>query len=257
MRSVEFCVVLLYHQNNKQCMWKNKLIAIKNFLIETLFPKSCIGCQKEGFWLCEDCIFTLEIQNWCLCPICQKRVLNFKTCPNCKSKTKLNGLFIPLSYENLLVKKTIRLFKYEPFLKELYLPLSYIIISHLNLIECNIFDDKFVIIPVPLYKSRLKWRGYNQAELIAKELSSVLRISFDKNNLIKIKNTPPQAELIQEDRFKNVTNVFLCQNPENIKNKKVLLIDDIYTTGTTMEECAKILKQSGAKEVWGLVVARG
>ncbi len=238
-------------------MWKNALIKIKQFSLDILFPKTCLGCKRERNWLCEDCIATLDIQNWSLCPICQKRVLDFKTCEYCRPKTKLTGLFVPLSYENPLIKKAIRFFKYEPLLKELREPLSYIIISHLNLIEFPGFDEKFILVPVPLYKSRLRWRGYNQAEEIAKELSKNLAIPLEKNILIKIKNTLLQAELKGDERWTNMTQAFLCQNPERIRGKKILLVDDVYTTGATMEECAKILKQNGAKEVWGIVIARG
>ncbi len=206
--------------------------------------------------MCQDCIATLDIQNWSLCPVCQKRVLDFKTCEYCRQKTKLTGLFVPLSYENPLVKKAIKFLKYEPFLKELCQPLSYIILSHLNLIEWPawIFPEKnpggqndFILVPVPLSKSRLRWRGYNQAEEIAKELSKNLGISLEKNILIKTKNTLLQAELNGEERWNNMAGAFLCQNPEEIRGKKILLVDDVYTTGATMEECAKVLKNSGAR----------
>ena len=238
-------------------MWKNVLSKMKQALLDIIFPKTCLGCKKEGSWLCEDCIATLDIQNWSLCPVCQKRVLDFKTCKYCRQKTRLAGLFVPLSYENPLIKMAIRQFKYEPFVKELSLPLSYIIISHLNLIESPSFDDNFILVPVPLYKSRLRWRGYNQAEEIAKELSKNLAIPLEKNILIKIKNTLLQAELKGDERWNNMAKAFLCQNPERIKGKKILLVDDVYTTGATMEECARVLKGAGAREVWGMVVARG
>ena len=112
------------------------------------------------------------------------------------------------------------------------------------------------LIPVPLFKRKLKKRGFNQAEEIAKELSRVLKIPLISDNLIKTKETPPQVNLSEKEREENLKNAFFCKNPALIKQKKIFLIDDVYTTGSTMEECAKTLKQSGAKEIWGIVVAR-
>jgi ComF family protein len=238
---------------------------IKEFLLDIFFPKTCLSCGREGNWLCEDCIATLDIQNWCLCPVCQKRVLDYKTCKNCRKITNLTGLFTPLSFENPLIKKIIHQFKYEPFLKELKEPLSYIIISHLNLIELprTFFlkekgaGHEFLLIPVPLHKSRLRWRGYNQAEEIAKELSKSLDLQIENNCLIRRKSTTPQTELTGLERKENIKGIFVLQNPERIKGRKIFLVDDVYTTGATLEECARVLKDAGAREVWGLVVARG
>ena len=243
-------------------MWKI-IIQLKEYLFEVLFPRTCLGCRREGSWLCEDCIATLDIQNWSLCPVSQKRVLDFKTCENCRSKTKLTGLFTPLSFENPLIKKAIHQFKYEPFVKELAIPLSYIIISHLNLIELPASSYAVaggqgpVLIPVPLHKSRLRWRGYNQAEELAEELSKSLGIPVETNSLVRLKSTPPQTELTGAEREENIKGIFGCRNVEKVRRKKVLLVDDVYTTGATMEECARVLKEAGAREVWGMVVARG
>ena len=246
-------------------MWKIPIFQFKEFLLNIFLPRTCLGCGRERSWLCEDCIATLDIQNWCLCPVCQKRVLDFKTCEKCKGKTKLTGLFVPLSYQKLLIKKIIQCFKYEPFLKELSQSLSYIIISHLNLIELPrtfFFQEKGagkdpLLVPVPLYKSRLRWRGYNQAEEIAKELSKSLDVPIENNCLIRRKSTTPQIELTGLEREENIKGAFSCQNAERIKGKKILLVDDVYTTGATMEECARVLKEMGAREVWGVVVAKG
>ncbi|GAI27128.1 unnamed protein product [marine sediment metagenome] len=110
---------------------------------------------------------------------------------------------------------------------------------------------------MPLDKKRLKRRGFNQAEEIAKVLSEILDIPLINDALLKIKETLPQVKLSEKDREENIKGIFLCQKPEKIKNKKTLLVDDVYTTGSTMEEAARILKKAGAKEVWGIAVARG
>src|SRR3989338_3255767 len=101
-----------------------------------------------------------------------------------------------------------------------------------------------------------KFRGFNQAEEIAKKLSSALKIPINDKALIKIKKTPAQTELNNKKRRENIKNVFLCKQPETIKNRRIILVDDVFTTGSTMEEVAIPLKKSGAREVWGIAVAR-
>ena len=190
----------------------------KKFFWDLFFPKFCFSCKKEGNYLCEDCLAMLEILESQFCPNCQKRVMDEKTCPNCKKFTKLNGLYFAAPYQNHLIKKMITNFKLE--------------------------------------KKRLKWRGFNQSEEIGKELVEFLKIPLLNDVLYKIRETLPQIELTAEARIKNIKGVFWVKNQEKIKERKILLVDDVYTTGSTMNECARVLKESGAKEVWGVVIAR-
>jgi len=236
-----------------------KINSIKKFIFDLFFPRFCINCGKEGSYLCQDCFYLIEILEEQYCPFClrPKVVSDGKTCNYCKSLKKLTGLFCAASYDNFIVKKMINQFKYEPYIKDAAEPLSSLIISHLtNLNKGDNFQD-FILIPVPLEKRKLKKRGFNQAEEIAKELSKNFKIPVFNNTLIKTKSTPAQVELEKTKRQENIKGVFSCQKIELIKNKKILLIDDVFTTGATLEECARILKEAGAKEVWGMVVARG
>ena len=234
-------------------MWIKK---VKNFFLDLFSPKFCFGCKREGNYLCQDCIATLEVSEYQYC-LCQKpkRIIDQGKCPSCKTK-KLSGLYFPLPYQNPLIKNLIQHFKYEPFVKELAKPLSSLIINHFQLLGKETTFSDFILIPIPLEKKRLKWRGFNQAEEIAKELSIFLKIPLINNVLIKEKETPPQVDLSEKERERNILGVFSCQNKNGIYGKKILLVDDVYTTGSTMEEAAKILKEAGAKEVWGTVVAR-
>lgn len=213
---------------------------IKNFILDILFPKFCIICSKEGSYLCYDCFSMIDIlEN-----------------PQRDIKT-LDGLYCAVSYDNFVVKKLINQFKYGPCIKELSSPLFFLILTHFtNLNELPVFKD-FVLISVPLHKKKIKQRGFNQAEEIGKHLSKSSEIPILNNVLFKIKQTPAQVELKKEQRKENIKGAFSIQNPELIKEKKILLIDDIFTTGSTLKECAKVLKQSGAKEIWGVVIARG
>lgn len=236
----------------------------KELILDILFPKFCFICNKEGNYLCEDCFSLIDIFDRQYCPFCYppKVVIDGKTCPHCRKSKNLSGLYCAASYDNLIVKKLINKFKYEPYVKELSIVLSSLIINYLvnlnNSVNQQIITDKnFVFIPVPLHKKKLKQRGFNQAEEIAKCLSGILKIPIFGNVLAKTKSTSPQVELEKIKRQENVKSVFSCQNPELIFNKKILLVDDVFTTGATLEECAKILKQSGAREIWGIVAARG
>lgn len=214
---------------------------IKNSILDLFFPKACFNCGSTGDYLCQDCQATLGISGFH-----QKY-----------SSQELSDLYFPLSYQSSLVQNLIQKLKYEPLVKDLSKVLSSLIIEHFQLIDNKPNFSSFILMPVPLERKRLKRRGFNQAEEIAKHLSEFLGLEVLNNILIKIKDTPPQAELLKSQRKENIKGAFLLKNKEAIKDKKILLVDDVYTTGSTMAECAKILKESGAQKVIGIVVARG
>jgi len=236
---------------------KQIFLQIKRKAFDILFPAICLNCQKEGTWICQNCLSIIEILEYRYCPFCKERVFEKGTCKKHRGKN-LNGLFFAVSYKNSLVKKLIKKFKYPPFLKELALSLSSLIITHFILSGNKIiFNDQetSLFIPVPLFPSKKRWRGFNQSEEIVKELSSFLKISYQSNNLIKIKKTQPQVELSREERERNIKNSFKIKNPLEIQGKRIFLVDDIFTSGATMEECSRVLKKAGAKQVWAAVIA--
>jgi len=260
---------------------RNFFLKVKKFILDLLFPKFCLNCNKEGSYLCQDCFSLIDIAERQYCPFCSspRIVLDGKTCNSCRNSKKLAGLYCPTSYDNFIIKKAINQFKYQPYIKELAKPLASLIIAYLvnlkklgdfsdftphHFLENNLKQTKFtengagfIIIPVPLHKKKLKKRGFNQAGEIAKELSRFLKIPAFNDVLVKIKQTPAQVELKKEQREENIKNVFNCREPNLVKKRKILLVDDIFTTGATMEESALTLKRAGAREVWGIVVARG
>ena len=195
---------------------------LKNFILDIIFPPFCLGCQKEGNYLCQDCKATLEVL----------------TSHKKYSGKNMEDLYFALPYQGSLLKNLIKKFKHEPFVKELGKALASLIIDHFNLLDNKPDFSDFVLIPVPLEKRKLKWRGFNQAEKIAKELSNSLKIPLVSDVLIR------------------ENGVFLCQKPEKIKGKKILLINDFFVTGSTMEECSKVLKGAGAEKITGAAVAR-
>ncbi len=113
-----------------------------------------------------------------------------------------------------------------------------------------------MIVPVPLHAKRLKERGFNQSILLAHFLSKSRHIPISRNNLRRIRWTEPQISLSPEDRVKNVRGAFAIRKPELFEDKKLVLVDDVYTTGSTVGECAKILKRAGAGQIYVATVAR-
>jgi len=201
-----------------------------------------LNCQREGSFLCEDCQAILDISS---------SHQEFQT-------ENLSDLYYPLEYKNPLIKNLIKRFKYEPFVKELAKDLASLIIAHFQLLDPppNFGGGDYVLLPVPLEKRKLKWRGFNQSEEIGKEISKFLNIPLINDILFKIKETLPQVELSEKEREENIKGVFIIRNRKKISGKKILLVDDVYTTGSTMKECAQLLKKAGAKEVIGIVIAR-
>jgi len=236
----------------------NLFTQAKEFFLNLIFPPYCINCQSEGSYLCQDCLSLIDVSSNQYCPFCRppKIVFDGKTCNFCKRTKNLDGLYSAAPYQNFIIKKTIAQFKYEPYVKALSVPLSLLIIKHFQLLDQKFDWNDAVLIPIPLTKRKIRQRGFNQSEEISRELSVPLGIPLVSNVVLKIKETLPQVELSGSQREENVKGVFFCKNPEAVRDKKILLIDDVFTTGSTMEECARVLKCADAREVWGIVAAR-
>lgn len=113
-----------------------------------------------------------------------------------------------------------------------------------------------IILPVPISKKRYKQRGYNQTELIVRKIRKRTDIELVTNCLYKEKNNVPQSTLNKEDRIENVKNAYIIKNSKIIKDKRVIIFDDIYTTGSTVNECSKLLKQNNVKEILVMTIAK-
>lgn len=190
-----------------------------------------------------------------LCPNCSVQTLKGAVCKKCEAVSFLDGVTALFNYrENILVSKLIKQFKYQGahdmtiMWKKVF-----------NLWEKEVGLPNYspnTIIPVPLHPRRERERGFNQSVFIAQIINNQLtQMHLNIGNLVRIKYTKQQAKLSREERLINVKNTFIWKD-EKSAPESVLLVDDIYTTGSTMQECAKILKQQGAKKVWGLVLAR-
>lgn len=237
-----------------------KLKNIKNQILNTVFPQFCINCNKQGAPICRDCLSLIELSEYVFCPYCNtpQRVFEKGVCPK-HQRLHLNGLFSAAEYNQNLVKKLIHKFKYPPYLKTLGPYLAYLIIAHISLTKNNLFQrdgENSVFIPIPLHKKKKRNRGYNQSEILSQELSLAFNIPQKTNILFKTKKTNTQTDLTKEQRAENIKNAFTTKNPQAIQGKIILLVDDVFTTGSTMIEAAKTLKHAGAHQVWGVAVAR-
>jgi ComF family protein len=123
--------------------------------------------------------------------------------------------------------------------------------------KAKIINNIDLVIPVPLHRDKLKKRGFNQSQILAGYVSKKLGTKLDTKSLIRVKNTNAQSTLSRKGRLRNMEKAFVVLNNRNILNKKILIVDDIYTTGTIVSECAKALKAGGAREIIILTVASG
>lgn len=236
------------------------LVKINDFILDTLFPVSCISCGKNGEWICEKCLKKIPLKNIQVCPYCEKRITpNGRTCFECKKKYSLDGLLVGVSYKNHVISKAIHIYKYR-FAEKISEPLGKIILKSIQQSEMPLPD---LIISIPLHPRRLRWRGFNQSQLLAeyleKNITPGFSIEVGQDLIERIRYTQPQMKLKNNaQRKKNIEKAFSVnrKNLNRIKNKRILLIDDVITTGATIFECAKVLKKSGAKEVFAAVIAR-
>ncbi len=247
----------------------NALTKITYWCLDIIFPKYCLGCHTEGSYLCQDCFRSLPVNLSANCFVCGQRSIDGRACDNCRHKTStaLTGILVAADWKDPLLRQIIYEYKYR-FVKELVNPLSQLIIDFLKYSRPAGWQTKPinqpVLVPVPLHGRRFAWRGFNQAELLAKKISSELNMTLRADLLIRSRHTLPQRELADEKaRAANIKNAFslssnlgLAQN-NFLKNRIVILLDDICTTGSTFEDCARTLKSLELKEIWGLVIARG
>lgn len=230
------------------------LIDLRDTILDLLFPKHCLGCGLEGDWLCPNCQKTIITLNFFYCPLCKRRLAEIGTCLSCGNNSYLDGLYVMADYENSLVKDIIHSLKYD-FLTELSVNIRYLVQNYFS-IRSN-WQTDYLLVPVPLHRRKYLLRGFNQARIIAETISEVLG-NKTEDVLARISSGRPQVSLSAENRRHNVQGVYkLKDNLAVNTDRQVVLVDDVYTTGATMQECAKVLKRAGFKSVWGLAIAAG
>jgi competence protein ComFC len=236
-----------------------------DFCLDFLFPKKCLLCEEEGSYLCFKCFKSVK-RSPLRCPGCKKESKNGGLCNYCKYKFSFEGVLSLGDFKDKKLNLLIRKYKYG-FIKDLgevlgeLLFLLFINNAKKNPIlkrEGNLYlfekEEELVLIPVPLSKERFRWRGFNQSLVLCRYVSKRSKIRL-QTDMIKIKNKKSQVGLSKKERMINNKNLFKWKG-SSLKDIKVIVVDDVYTTGSTLNEIAIELKKHQAKEVWGLVIAR-
>lgn len=218
-------------------------------ILDFIFPKECLGCKSIGVSLCEDCE-QLHMQKCFFqeCHICKSKSFLDLMHSECREYSYLDGV-ISVYYYNEFAKDLVSKIKYD-YQYAIIDDLGKYVYSALDFYNINVD----LICSVPLSKKKLLIRGFNQAELLAKLTSKYFDIPYI-NLLTRKINTKTQVGMNREDRQSNLKDVFGVKHlPDNARN--VLIVDDVMTTGSTLEECGKVLKSSGVGKVYCLVLAR-
>jgi len=223
---------------------------LKGIALDFLFPQWCVGCGRQGEFICPSCRHSLPRVMPPLCPRCGKPQSSGVLCPACVGwQAKIDGIRSPFRFDGVM-RQAIHQLKYRN-LRALAGPLAELLNDYL--VASSIPGE--VLVPVPLHRKRLRERGYNQSRLLAEELGKLNNLPVVDDCLIRQRYAPPQARTSTvEERRGNVEYAFACRD-RRLQGKQVLLIDDVTTSGATLDACASALKTAGTVSVWGLSLA--
>lgn len=235
-------------------------LKIANAIVDLLFPPHCVACQRLGIWLCPDCSNKIQAIRSPVCPQCGLPLTvrppsdaHAATCGRCRqTPTALDGLR-GYAFHSGPLREAIHQFKYKD-LRGLAGPLGKLMAEGWEELAPPDFAPD-AIVPVPLHPTRKRERGYNQATLLSRELGAIMGWPVVEGGLVRTKATAPQVELNAQERRDNVHNAFRCTDTR-LSGKRVLLVDDVCTTGSTLESACTALRESGTVSVWAYTLAR-
>lgn len=228
-----------------------RLARIRGMALDLLFPRWCVGCGREGDFICSSCLKSLPRVVPPICPKCGMPQSHTNLCPTCLSwQAEIDGIRAPFRFDGV-VRQAIHQLKYRN-LRALAGLLARLLNDYLL---ANPIPGE-VLIPVPLHPKRLRERGYNQSQLLARELGRLAGLPVADDCLFRQYYSLPQARTSSvAERRGNVAGAFACRH-RRLEGNSVILIDDVATSGATLDACARALKQAGVASVWGLVLAR-
>jgi ComF family protein len=230
--------------------------------LNLLFPARCPSCQAftDHVGLCQPCTRELRHVEPPLCPICGLPFPGYARdhrCPTCRARRRRfvrdrASFFYQRGpdADTGALARVLHDFKYR---RDVTLAP---VLADLLIRRCPLAVTHDLIVPVPLHRDRLRWRGFNQSLLLARRLGARFTVPVDPFTLVRTRPTPPQVGLDEADRRRNVAGAFAVARTAAVAGHNALLVDDVYTTGATVEECARILKRAGARHVDVLVLAR-
>ena len=224
----------------------------REMLLDFLFPRRCVGCGRSGSYLCERCLDSLPRLAGDACNRCGRRLRDNLTglCDACAGELPaLTGCFAAV-YSDGAARTAIHRLKYNDRAR-LAEPLAGLLVEwwRANPLPVDL------IVPIPLHPRRERERGYNQSALLARWLGPAIGLSVDEASLIRTRDTRPQVGLGSEERRRNVAGAFHCSGTV-LAGRSILLLDDVTTTGATLQYAAEELREGGVREVWALTVAR-
>ncbi len=223
-------------------------------LLDFIFPRRCVSCGKLGRYFCLKCVGKIDSRIPTICPVCDRPSISGFTHARCQTKYTLDARISFFYYEGI-IKDGIKALKYR-FVSDL----AHDLINFIPQDSLSLIPKSSVLVPIPLHSSRMRFRGFNQTEILGKFLAKRLGISVNTEAIKRIRKTLPQVEKKdRKERIKNIEGVFAVNNSaiKQCSNTTILLFDDVFTTGATLRSAANVLKRAGVKKVWGVVMAHG
>ncbi len=223
---------------------------ILRLILDTLFPPACASCKKEGDFLCAECLESLA----------KRKISRFSKRGSTPEFENLRGVIYALDYaKNPQIKAAIKQFKYK-FTEELAIPFAKLIVEKIGELEMA-KGKRLILVPVPLHPKRFLERGFNQAEVIARAVQAewLQGLCEVEELLVREKETGQQAKLSKEERHRNLAGAFSMNKKivhESKSENLYFIVDDVCTTGSTLENAAKVLREKGFGKIYGLVIAR-
>lgn len=241
---------------------KAPLHALSECVADWFYPRVCPACgqpsDRPGRHLCWACFQRVELHTQSLCSLCghpaEGPVQHAFVCGACEAAKPAFDKARAAGHFRGVLRELIHPFKYGQALwlkRDLADLLAGCLSAHFSAAEVD------VVVPVPLHPVRLRERSYNQAGLLAKELAARISRRCDARSLVRIRKTESQTRFDAASRRINTLGAFAVARPEWVAQRRVLLVDDVMTTGATLSECARMLKKAGAHQVWAVTVARG